>query len=207
MSILDKSVLENYHLYESFKLLANPACNILCKLQKEEYRIFRKRMIECILATDMSNHFKILTTLKSKVESIRKGEGSESEHVLTTILKGDNLISKFDIQQDIMNFLIHTADISNPSKDFVVYKKWATLCMEEFFHQGDLEKSESLTISFLCDREIVNIPKAQIGFMNGIVNPVIYLLTDIIPELEYYKGNLDLNLENWKKELEKGENK
>jgi hypothetical protein len=172
----------------------------LGNLQKEEFRIFRKRMIECILATDMSFHFKIFSTLKSKVDNTSKING---ENILKTIIKGDNLISKFDIQQDIMNFLIHTADISNPSKEFVVYKEWTTLCMDEFFRQGDLEKSELLTVSFLCDRNTVNIPKAQIGFMNGIVNPLIKLLVEIIPELSYFSKNLDKNLEEWKKEIDK----
>jgi len=192
----DKSVLENFHLYESFKLLNNPKSNILCKLQKEENRIFRKRMIECILATDMTNHFKVLAILKSKVENIKK---QTNESIITLIInQGENAILKFDIQQDILNFLIHTADISNPAKEFVICKQWASLCMEEFFRQGDLEKAESLPVSFLCDRgETVNIPKAQIGFIKGIVSPIINLLVDIIPELTYFQKNIDKNLEEW----------
>ena len=167
----------------------------MCKLQKEEHRIFRKRMIECILATDMTNHFKVLATLKSKVESINK---QTSESIITSnINKAENAILKFDIQQDILNFLIHTADISNPAKEFVICKQWANLCMEEFFQQGDLEKAESLPVSFLCDRETVNIPKAQIGFTKGIVSPIINLLVDIIPELTYFQKNIDKNIEEW----------
>ncbi len=160
-------------------------------------------MIESILATDMSNHFKVYQTLKSKVENTQRIKG---ENILTTIVKGDNLISKFDMQQDIMNYLIHTSDISNPSKEFSVYKQWANLCMDEFFHQGDLEKTEGLPISFLCDRGTVNIPKAQVGFMNGIVNPLFVLFNDILPDFPLYTKNLEKNMEEWKKEVEK-ENK
>ena len=166
-------------------------------------------MIECILATDMSNHFKVFSTLKSKVVQAQKVNGN-GESILKTIISAsnNNTIEKFDIQQDIMNYLIHTADISNPSKDFAIYKTWANLCMDEFFHQGDLEKTEHLTIAYLCDRETVNISKAQIGFMNGIVNPLFFLLVEILPELRYFSLNLEKNLLEWKKEVEKeGDNK
>ena len=35
--------------------------------------------------------------------------------------------------------------------------------MEEFFRQGDLERSLNLPISFLCDRTTIVIPQAQKG--------------------------------------------
>ena len=49
--------------------------------------------------------------------------------------------------------LMHISDISNPSKDWPVCKKWVDLLFEEYFALGDLEKSSNLPVSYLCDRK------------------------------------------------------
>ena len=55
----DTSVLEMYHLAQSFKILQKDEYNIFINFSPEEYRICRRRMIDGILATDMANHQKI----------------------------------------------------------------------------------------------------------------------------------------------------
>jgi HD superfamily phosphodiesterase len=197
----DKSVLENFHCYEGFKILKNPSSNILEGLQKEEIRIFRKRMIELILATDMSNHTKVYTTLKLRIDSI-SNEIENSNNRVNQVIMSDDKIAKFDKQQDVLNFIIHTCDISNPAKEFEIYSKWTDLVTQEFFNQGDLEKSEGLPISFLCDRTTTNIPKSQISFISSIVFPLFKILCFIIPGIEYYEKNLDTNTEIWKGQLD-----
>jgi hypothetical protein len=197
----DKSVLENFHCYEGFKILKHPSSNILEGLQKEEVRIFRKRMIESILATDMSNHTKVYSTLKLRIDSIYL-DLNQSDNKLKAIIKSDDKISKFEKQQDVLNFIIHTCDISNPAKKFETYNKWTELITTEFFIQGDLEKQEGLPVSFLCDRNTTNIPKSQIGFINSIVFPLFKILCFVIPKVKYYETNLEENTEIWKKQLE-----
>ena len=56
--IIDFSPLESYHCAESFKVMMNPEYNILSNFNSAEFRLIRKRIIECIMATDMSNHQK-----------------------------------------------------------------------------------------------------------------------------------------------------
>lgn len=46
---IDVSVLENYHVSESFKVLMKDEFNIVEHFSPEEYRIFRKRMINAFL--------------------------------------------------------------------------------------------------------------------------------------------------------------
>ncbi len=65
----DVSVQENYHVAESFRIIRNEEFNFLDKLSKEEFSLFRKRMIGCILATDMAKHQADLSALKTIVES------------------------------------------------------------------------------------------------------------------------------------------
>ena len=54
MKYNDISVLENFHIAQTFKLLSIDEYNILKNFKPEEYRILRRRMIEGILATDMA---------------------------------------------------------------------------------------------------------------------------------------------------------
>lgn len=197
----DKSVLENFHCYEGFKIIKNPDSNILEGLEKEEVRIFRKRVVESILATDMSNHTKVYSTLKYRIDSIYLDKDF-SQNKLKAIIRAEDNYSKFDKQQDLVNFVVHTADISNPAKNFEVYSKWTDLVTTEFFNQGDLEKKEGLPVSFLCDRSTTNIPKSQVGFINSIVWPLFKILTFIVPEVRAYETNLETNCDIWKKQID-----
>ena len=56
--------------------------------------------------------------------------------------------------------------------------------MEEFFTQGDVERTSNKPISFLCDRATVNVARAQPGFLNNIVLPYWNLISTIFPQLD-----------------------
>ena len=66
---------------------------------------------------------------------------------------------------------MHMADISNPCKTWDICFKWIELLFCEFFNQGDKEREKNLTIGYLMDRNTINIPKAQVGFLDVIINP------------------------------------
>ena len=55
---------------------------------------------------------------------------------------------------------------------------------EEFFEQGDIERDEGLPISFLCDRNTINIPTNQPGFINFIVVPLYSAISEALPVME-----------------------
>ena len=59
-----------------------------------------------------------------------------------------------------MEICMHAADVSVPCRNFKLLKKWSYLLFEEFFNQGDEEKSRGLQVSFLCDRETTNVVNA-----------------------------------------------
>ena len=81
---------------------------------------------------------------------------------------------------------MHESDLSNPTRPFKNCKVWAELILAEFFNQGDIEKKENLPISFLCDRDQVDIPNSQIGFINGIILPGFRLIGEMIPKLNFF---------------------
>ena len=72
----------------------------------------------------------------------------------------------------VMELLLHCADISNPVKPFNIYKKWASLVCEEFCLQGDREKAEGLEVSPMMDRDQMNLPNMQLGFIEFVVVPL-----------------------------------
>ena len=155
---IDQSILENYHVAESFRLIhSKKDCNIFSDLPIQQYKIIRKRIIECVISTDMTLHTKQCTYLKIKMESFGINHGDNVDK----IMDGLDSVATFAIQQEFLNVLIHAADISNPTKPMNVYNEWIGKIMEEFWNQGDKEKNLKLPISFLCDRVTTNIPKAQ----------------------------------------------
>lgn len=76
-------------------------------------------------------------------------------------------------RHQILELILHCSDISNPFKPYELCAKWADLVVEEFFQQGDREKSEGLEISPMCDRTAVNLCNMQMGFIEFAVAPLI----------------------------------
>jgi hypothetical protein len=50
----DQSVLEQYHISHSFKLLQEEKFNIFANFKDENYRKIRSHIISMVLATDMA---------------------------------------------------------------------------------------------------------------------------------------------------------
>ena len=181
----DISVLENMHISETFNLInSDTNCNILENLDNSEYKIFRKQMISCVLNTDMANH-------------------SNSLNFMKKILKEDYAKTEDD-NQNYMNLLIHSADISNPTKKFDIYFKWAKLVVEEFYYQGDKEKELGLKCS--CDRNKVSLYKSQLGFIDFIITPFYGEFVKVFQKLNYLFNNVENNRKKIK-EMEDEDNK
>ena len=188
----DISVLENFHIASTFKLLKDDKVNILKNFKPEEYRITRRRMIDGIIATDMANHQKVLSATKAKIETYQIHSGQNFVNIFDV-----ETAKLFDAQQCILNMALHTADISNPAKPEKISDAWTDRVYGEFFIQGDLEKKMGLPISLLCDRETTNINKAMIGFINFVVMPTIDIFVDLVPEVSQYGINIRNNLKKY----------
>ena len=202
----DQSVLESYHVSEGFHIiLKKEGCNIFDDLSNQDYKICRKRIIQCILATDMTLHNKEFQFLKSKIETfgIKKGQNFEK------IFESLDPVTTYNLKQDFLNVLIHSADVSNPTKPLNIYKHWAKRCVDEFFRQGDTEKKLGIPVSFNCDRETVSLAQSQIGFIDGIVFPLFSVIVEFFPELDFTIENMKKNkqyFKNIKEEKDKKEN-
>ena len=89
------------------------------------------------------------------------------------------------------------ADISNPTKPWLICKRWTDLLFVEFFNQGDRERELGIDISFLMDRTTTNIAKAQDGFIKNLIKPAFVHLSKMLPYLELNISYMDDNVEKW----------
>ena len=185
----DISVLENMHVSEAFKLMhTNPNYNVFEGLEREKYKKMRKQIITCVLSTDMSKHNLSISFLEKILSNINKPEDND--------------------KQEYMNTVVHSSDISNPTKVFDIYTKWALLIIEEFFIQGDKEKRLGLKCS--CDRDKVTIYQNQLGFIDFFEIPFFSLLTKAFPKLDFLMVNINNNKQRVKQleeEFNKNKNK
>ena len=186
----DSSCLENYHCSKLFNILKKDEVNIFEVLNNNDFKDIRKRMISEILATDMFYHKKIIDTAQSKIKQIKPDKFE--------FLSTDKESIKSE-QQSILDFFIHTADLAHNSKLFKISLKWVELLSEEFWLQGDKEKSLGINVSYLCDRNKVNIPKDKVGFLNGVIVPTFDILTQLFPGLNYTMENIMNNIKEWQK--------
>lgn len=114
----DQSVLENYHLGQSLKLLRQSDSNILSALSAKDAQYVRHVVIDMVLATDLSRHRHHLTKFVTLPERQVTAEGAVS----------------------ILEIVLKCADIGHVCLPWEQHYKQACLLQEEMFRQGDKEK-------------------------------------------------------------------
>ena len=65
--------------------------------------------------------------------------------------------------RQVLQSMVHCSDLSGPTRPLETYRRWVSLVMEEFFHQGDRERESGLDISPMCDRHNATIEKSQVS--------------------------------------------
>ncbi|XP_074421705.1 3',5'-cyclic-AMP phosphodiesterase 4C isoform X4 [Larus michahellis] len=145
----DASVLENHHLAVGFKLLQEENCDIFQNLSKKQRQSLRKMAIDMVLATDMSKHMNLLADLKTMVETKK----------VTSL--GVLLLDNYSDRIQVLQNMVHCADLSNPTKPLELYRQWTDRIMVEFFRQGDREREKGMEISPMCDKHTASVEKSQ----------------------------------------------
>ena len=186
----DSSCLENFHCSKLFSIIKKDESNIFENLSVNDFKNIRKRMISEILATDMFNHKKVLSLIQTKIPQIKNDKFEFICNDKESIIKE---------QQCLLDYFIHSADLAHNTKLFSISLRWVELLSEEFWLQGDKEKSMGLTVSFLCDRENTNVPLSQVNFIRGFILPNFEVLVTIFPTLNYTIENANNNINEWQK--------
>ncbi|XP_065714126.1 3',5'-cyclic-AMP phosphodiesterase 4C isoform X1 [Patagioenas fasciata] len=180
----DASVLENHHLAVGFKLLQEENCDIFQNLSKKQRQSLRKMAIDMVLATDMSKHMNLLADLKTMVETKK----------VTSL--GVLLLDNYSDRIQVLQNMVHCADLSNPTKPLELYRQWTDRIMVEFFHQGDREREKGMEISPMCDKLTASVEKSQVGFIDFIAHPLWETWADLVhPDAQEILDTLEDNRE------------
>ncbi|XP_070817986.1 3',5'-cyclic-AMP phosphodiesterase 4D isoform X5 [Chaetodon trifascialis] len=180
----DASVLENHHLAVGFKLLQEDNCDIFQNLSKKQRDSLRKMVIDMVLATDMSKHMNFLADMKTMVETKK----------VTSL--GVLLLDNYSDRIQVLQNMVHCADLSNPTKPLELYRRWTDRIMVEFFTQGDRERDKGMEISPMCDKHNASIEKTQVGFIDYIVHPLWETWADLVhPDAQDILDTLEDNRE------------
>ncbi|XP_074206512.1 3',5'-cyclic-AMP phosphodiesterase 4C isoform X2 [Camelus bactrianus] len=180
----DASVLENHHLAVGFKLLQAENCDIFQNLSIKQRLSLRRMVIDIVLATDMSKHMNLLADLKTMVETKK----------VTSL--GVLLLDNYSDRIQVLQSLVHCADLSNPTKPLPLYRQWTNRIMAEFFQQGDRERESGLDISPMCDKHTASVEKSQVGFIDYIAHPLWETWADLVhPDAQDLLDTLEDNRE------------
>lgn len=198
----DISPLENMHVSQAFQLMREqPAADWLGSFAREHtnpdsgktWNIFsrmRRYLVVMILGTDNAKHAENVTTLK---DWVAQGERRADPH------------AGMEWQLFALQTALHAADISNPSKKPEIAMPWASRVLEEFWAQGDLEKQELGIVSMpMFDRDQMNVPLSQIGFIQFIVLGLYEPLVQLTPELQEHLEQLRQNKKYWEDRQSRG---
>eukprot|EP00798_Chlamydomonas_sp_ICE-L_P018195 gene18195-24636_t len=106
------------------------------------------------MSTDMAVHFDLLKNFNLMMEAKPAVRDWEDRGML-------------------YQMMVHLADIANPSRPFPLARGWAERVIQEFCTQGDMEGELGLPVSPFCNRANMNMPKAQINFIQIFLVPTL----------------------------------
>ncbi|XP_033349474.1 cGMP-dependent 3',5'-cyclic phosphodiesterase-like isoform X1 [Bombus vosnesenskii] len=172
------SVMERHHFAQTMCILNKEGCNIFENVNSEEYSEALDLLKNNILATDLACHFRTVGKQEEMVRS--KFDQNDSER-----------------KRLFLNMLMTCCDLSDQTKQWKVSKKTAEQIYDEFFSQGDLEKSMGSSPIEMMDRERASIPDLQVQFITNIVLPLFINLSTLFPMVQPLVDVLKENRSLW----------
>merc|ERR1719217_1178675 len=163
-------------------------------MEKDQYKEVRKNVIGAILHTDMMHHFGMVKDLgmlyQMHSDVFEVGDPDADPDYEEALSSAEN-------KSLAMNMFLHFSDVGNPCHPWEICSKWAWLVLDEFFAQGDQEKTLGIPVQMLNDRDKVNKPNSQIGFIEFLVTPLVSACVRLFPALYELGDNLGENVQKW----------
>lgn len=187
----DVSVLEMMHASKTWR--AVQASGLLEHLGAKKAATLRRRMCSGIIQTDMKFH---------------------GDHVRTTSQLqldddyynfGGDLDALEDQRQSLMETILHTADIGNPTMSAANAMLWRDALVAEFTAQAAEEEARGLPVTpFMRGlRESQEaLANSQIGFINFVVQPMLSALAVLLNGLPTAQEHITSNLQDNQQMLE-----
>ncbi|KAK2184282.1 hypothetical protein NP493_274g03029 [Ridgeia piscesae] len=141
-TLYKSSVMEQHHYATTIKILQQDGHNIFSNLSASDYRRNLRYIRHCILATD-------LVTLLPKC---KEAWGTHQDRYAGLERRTSPNTVCHHNREVIVAMVMTAADLSSNYKHFTTQKKTVTDLFEEFYQQGDIEKSLGKTPIPLMDR-------------------------------------------------------
>ncbi|GIL70062.1 hypothetical protein Vretimale_3337 [Volvox reticuliferus] len=205
----DISPMENHHIAAAFKLMRQKDYNFIKKIPREKWVRLRRLLIDMVLATDMKQHFNILSKFQSKLQVKLRSTNFAAPNLshLESPSHDDPLpISDDDADKSlVLQVGLKCADVGHLAAPWEVHHRWVSGLEEEFFRQGDKEKSMHMMVSPLMDRCKDGITKSQVGFFDIVALPLFYSWASVFHEALPLVRAVEDNCNRWRS-LEMGRN-
>mmetsp|Transcript_99822 Transcript_99822/g.303047 ORF Transcript_99822/g.303047 Transcript_99822/m.303047 type:complete len:229 (+) Transcript_99822:1-687(+) len=190
------------HCAKLFEIVSQPKTAVFRSLDKQQYREVRQVCIEAILHTDNIHHFAMVKEMQMLYEmnsdvfdiALQMYQTGQVDFPPREIC---DILGEPEKKKSMRNLLLHFSDISNPTKPFDICKRWAWRIVDEFFLQGDQEKELGIIVQPLNDRDKVNKPYSQVGFIEFFVAPFAFATVRLLPPLAACTDQMMLNLNSW----------
>eukprot|EP00742_Colponemidia_sp_Colp-10_P005836 GILJ01006243.1.p1 GENE.GILJ01006243.1~~GILJ01006243.1.p1 ORF type:complete len:834 (-),score=112.41 GILJ01006243.1:226-2727(-) len=182
----DLSILENYHVSTAYRILKDDRSDIFANLSTADWKSTRKFIIQCVLATDTSKHFETLSQLRTRIAA------------------NDFKPEYHEDRMFVCSMALRVSDIGHCAKELPLHIEWSKRVQEEFYRQGDLEKSLDLPVSAYCDRSNNDFNKSQHGFLDFICIPLFQSWASFLgsPKVDFETlDQVKSNRDHWKKQF------
>ena len=193
--LYSSSTLERHHLNQALIILNMEGHRILDNLSPSQYSEVLTVIEHAILSTDLALHFSNMASLNNLADT------------------GDIDWSNAGSVKIVTAALMTASDLGASTKPWQYQQKVAGMVAEEFWYQGDLEKSQlSSPLVPMFDRELRHeLPRLQVGFCSAVCLPVYRALAKLSPALSPLEEAVNQNKNKWeqlaKKTTEQDEDK
>nr|XP_058910475.1 cone cGMP-specific 3',5'-cyclic phosphodiesterase subunit alpha' [Kogia breviceps] len=156
-------ILERHHLEYSKTLLQDETLNIFQNLNKRQFETVIHLFEVAIIASDLALYLKKRTIFPKIVDACEKMETEEEAIKYITIDP-----TKKEI---IMAMMMTACDLSAITKPWEVQSQVALLVANEFWEQGDLERTvlQQQPIPMMDRNKKDELPKLQVGFIDFVL--------------------------------------
>uniref|UniRef100_A0A670HW67 Phosphodiesterase n=1 Tax=Podarcis muralis TaxID=64176 RepID=A0A670HW67_PODMU len=186
------SILERHHLEYSKTLLQDESLNIFQNLNKRQYETVLHLFEVAIIATDLALYFKKRTMFQKIVDAIEKMEKEE---------EAIKYISMDPTKKEVIMAMMMTGcDLSAITKPWEVQSKVAIMVANEFWEQGDLERTvlQQQPIPMMDRNKGEELPKLQVGFIDFVCTFVYKEFSRFHKEITPMFDGLQNNRVEWK---------
>ena len=183
-----KNVLEQMHFDQARLILLEGATDILVNLEACSKKSVMWLVFKGVMSTDMGNHKRIVTSLKSRSERLTAAKPSE-DAAASAPSCGLETAYDFGNEEDrleIVEAIVHAADLSGQALPQAVAYEFGRRVLKEFHSQSQREKRDHLPVTaFMTNLDDVLVQaKVQLGFLNYVVEPLWNSLSCILPQIK-----------------------